>query len=65
MSWVFKQDPRKTGYLDYRSEKSDFGKAQLLLKAKLLLDLSFAESYSCNERALFQGIELSCPFYCC
>jgi len=48
MSWVVKQHPRKLGYVDYSSEKSGFSKAQVLLKAKLLLDLSFAESYSCK-----------------
>lgn len=65
MRWLFKQHPRKLGYVDDRNEKLDFGKAQVLLKAKLSLDLSFAESYSCDEGALFQGIELLRPFYCC
>lgn len=55
----------RLAYVDYRKEKLDFGKAQVLLKAKLLLDLCFSESHSCNERPLFQRIELSCPFYCC
>lgn len=62
MSWAFKQHPRRLGYIDYRNKKSDFRKAEVLLKAKLSLDLSLAESYSCNERALFQGIELYCVF---
>lgn len=62
MIWMFKQHPRRVGYIDYRNEKSDFGKAHVLLKAKLLLDLGLAESYSCNEMALFQGIELYCVF---
>lgn len=53
MSWAFKQLPRKLDYVDYKNEKSEFCKTQVLLKAKLLLDLSFAESYSCNEKAVF------------
>lgn len=65
MSWAFKQHPRKLDYVDYKNEKSEFCKTRVLLKAKLLLDLSFAESYSCNERAMFQGVELLCPVYCC
>lgn len=45
MSWVFKQHPRKLGYVDGRNDRSDFGKAQVLLKAKLLLELNFADRF--------------------
>lgn len=43
MSWAFEQHLRKLGHVDHSNEKPGFGKAQVLLKARLLLDHSFSE----------------------
>lgn len=37
MSWAFEQHLRKLGHVDHSSEKSGFGKALVLLNARLLL----------------------------